>query len=195
MSGKSLQNINETTINSYTFNAFHDFACNGISDALRRCNTKTLRPIIICIGSDLVLGDSLGPLVGTMLKEKNTNAYIYGTLSCPITAKEVECAKTQLKIMHPDSFIVAVDAAVGDTEDIGLIKVTSRGLKPGLGVEKKLGVIGDCSLIGVVAGKSLKNFELFNTTRLNLIYTMAEKIADGINSFVSSFKISSEYSA
>lgn len=86
--------------------------------------------------------------------------------------------------MHPSSTTIAIDAAVGNTDDIGLIRVVNKGLKPGLGVEKNLGVVGDISIIGVVSGKSLKNYNLFNLTRLNLVYKMAEQIADGIEKYI-----------
>lgn len=177
----------ENNTETYSFSAFSDNTDNSVGGALTACNKCVKTPIIVCIGSDLVLGDSLGPLVGTMLTKRNVPAYIYGTLNAPITAKEIICAKTHLKNLHPNTFIVAIDAAVGNTEDIGLIKVTDKGLKPGLGVDKNLGVIGDCSIIGVVAGKSLQNYNLFNLTRLNLIYKMAERIADGVEKFLTDF--------
>lgn len=180
---------------TYSFNSFHENTDKSVCGAIKSCNKNNKKPIIVCIGSDLVLGDSLGPLVGTMLLKKNVCAYVYGTLSAPITAKEILCAKTHLKMMHPDSFIVAIDAAVGNGDDIGLIKVSDKGLKPGLGVDKNLGVIGDCSIIGVVAGKSLQNYNLFNLTRLNLIYKMAEKIADGIENFLTDYAAANQITA
>lgn len=171
----------------YSFNLFNEYAENGISRSLYECVEKNKTPIIVCVGSDLVLGDSLGPLVGTLLKKKGCGAFVYGTLNYPVTAKEVEYAKTYLKQMHPDCAIIAVDAAIGDSEDVGIIRVFDKGLKPGLGVNKDLGVIGDASVVGIVAGKSLKNKNLFNLTRLNLVFRMAEKISDGICSFLSEY--------
>ncbi len=173
---------------SYTFNMFNQYASEGIYQALYKCNPHGRTPILICVGSDMILGDSLGPLVGTMLRRKNITSYIYGTLNYPITAKEVEYAKTYIKQMHPGSIAVAIDAAVGNSEDIGLIRVINRGLKPGLGVDKNLGVIGDISIIGIVAGKSASNYNLFNLTRLNLVFKMAEKIADGIEKYLADIK-------
>ena len=187
----ALNNNTET----YSFNAFYDNADISVGGALTNCNKRNKIPVIVCIGSDLVLGDSLGPLVGTMLIKKKVAAYVYGTLNAPITAKEIVCAKTHLKMLHPESFIIAIDAAVGNTDDIGLIKVSDKGLKPGLGVDKNLGVIGDCSIIGVVAGKSLQNYNLFNLTRLNLIYKMAEKIASGVEKFLTDFAAKNELTA
>ena len=168
----------------YSFSTFNEHAPSGIYQALTECNTQNKKPIFICIGSDLVLGDSLGPLVGTFLKNKNIGAYIYGTLNFPITAKEVEYARTYLKQMHPNSITIAIDAAIGSNDDIGLIRVANKGLKPGLGVDKILGTVGDLSIIGVVAGKSNNNHNLFNLTRLNLVYKMAENIASGIEKYI-----------
>lgn len=171
----------------YTFSAFNKYAENGIAKSISENNPDGRKPIFICVGSDLVLGDSLGPLVGTLLKKKNLGAYVYGTLNMPITAKEVEYAKIYLKQMHPSSVVIAIDAAVGDSDDVGLIRVLGKGLKPGLGVDKNLGSIGDLSIIGIVAAKSLQNYNLFNLTRLNLIYKMAEVISEGICEYMSEF--------
>ena len=169
---------------AFSFSMWSERANDGIVSALLDLNPKNNKPIIVCIGSDLVLGDSLGPLVGTFLRQKNLCGYVYGTLNAPITAREIEYAKTYLKLMHPHSTIIAVDAAIGDSNDIGLIKMNNCGLKPGLGVNKELGVIGDISIIGIVAGKSNKNYELFNLTRLNLVYKMARIISDGIENYL-----------
>lgn len=178
---------------NFSFSTFNAHASDGIFQSLIDCNQKSKKPIFICIGSDLVLGDSLGPLVGTFLRARNVKSYVYGTLNYPITAKEVDYARTYLKQMHPDSIAVAIDAAVGNADDVGLIRVVNKGLKPGLGVDKNLGSVGDVSIIGVVAGKSLQNYNLFNLTRLNLIYKMAEKIADGIEKYLSYFSTNNQF--
>ena len=177
-------------VENYTFSAFNGFTQKGISTTLEKFCGKTNAPIVVCVGSDLVLGDSLGPLVGTMLKKNGVSSYVYGTLNFPITAKEVEYARTCLKQMHPNSVIIAVDAALSNQDDVGLIKVVNKGLKPGVGVNKNLGEIGDVSVIGIVAGKSNKNFELFNLTRLNLVYKMAEVISCGIEDYIKSLTTS-----
>lgn len=169
---------------NYSFSSFNDYAKDGIFQSLIENNPKNKKPIIVCIGSDLVLGDSLGPLIGTFLKNNSVKSYVYGTLNFPITSKEVEYARTYLKQMHPNSVIIAIDAAVGDPNDVGLIRVQNKGIKPGLGVDKNLNEIGDIGIIGVVAAKSIKNYNLFNLTRLNLIYKMAESISSGIAKYI-----------
>ena len=77
------------------------------------------------------------------------------------------------------------DAAVGDAGDIGLIKVSSNGIRPGLGANKKLERIGDVGIMGIVAEKSLFNYSLLNLTRLNLVWSMADIISSALSDFSS----------
>ncbi len=171
----------------YSFNLYNALAPNGVCLSLKRLlPAGSNAPVILCIGSDLSVGDSLGPVTGTKLKEKlaNLNCYVYGTLSKPITAHEVKYMNDFLRETHPGSPIIAVDAAVGLAGDIGLIKVAKRSIKPGSGANKKLAKIGDASIIGIVAERSVFNYSLFSATRLNIIYKMAEIIAEGLSSYV-----------
>ena len=140
------------------------------------------QPVVVCIGSDLAIGDSLGPITGSMLKYKTQGlgVYIYGTLSSPITAKEIKYLRTFLKETHAGSQIIAIDAAVGAEGDIGLLKILDAPLSPGAGANKKLGTLGDISIMGIVAEKSVANYGLFNTTRLNLVYSMSEIISSAL---------------
>ncbi len=143
-------------------------------------------PVIVCVGSDLSVGDALGPVVGTKLKEKlkGLNVYVYGTLSKPITAHEIKYTNQFIRSTHPGSTVIAIDAAVGTAGDIGLIKILKQGLKPGSGANKRLQKVGDVSIMGIVAEKSLFNYSLFSATRLNIVYKMAEIIADGVATFI-----------
>ena len=143
-------------------------------------------PVIVCVGSDLAIGDSLGPIVGSMLRYKTQglDVFLYGTLKAPVTAKEVRYLRSFLRETHRGRKVVAIDAAVGSEGDIGLIKIIDEPLRPGAGANKKLGSIGDVSVLGIVAEKSLMNYGLLNTTRLNLVYSMAEIISDGLSALL-----------
>lgn len=171
----------------YSFNLYNSLAPGGICLALKKvAPLEGAAPVILCIGSDLSVGDSLGPVTGTKLKKTlaGLNCYVYGTLSKPITAHEVKYMNDFLKFTHPGSPVIAVDAAVGLAGDIGLIKIARRGLKPGSGANKRLAKVGDVSIMGIIAEQSMFNYSLFSATRLNIIYKMSEIIAEGITSFV-----------
>ena len=169
----------------YSFNVFNKLAPSGITLALSNLlKENTAAPVILCIGSDLSVGDSLGPLCGTMLSERTgADIFVYGTLKKTVTAKEVRYMSEFLKDTHPKSPVIAVDAAVGAAGDIGLIKVNGNGIRPGAGANKKLGKIGDIGILGIVAEKSIFNYSLLNLTRLNLIWSMADIIAQALSGF------------
>ena len=168
----------------YSFHFYNSLAETGILTALNRLaqNFKSA-PVVLCIGSDLAIGDSLGPIVGTMLKRKGYRGAVYGTLKNPVTAKEVKYVNDFLKKTHPNAPVIAIDAAVGEESDVGLIKVTDGALKPGSGANKRLGKVGDISVMGIVAGRTAFSYSVLNLTRLNMIYGMAEAVSDALYSF------------
>lgn len=171
----------------YAFHFHNTLAETGLYMAL--CNALgplEAPPVVLCVGSDLAVGDSLGPITGTMLRQKRGgfNGFVYGTLKTPVTAKEVKYMDGFLRKTHPGSKIIAVDAAVGDPADIGLLKVVCGPLKPGSGANKRLGRVGDVSVLGIVAQKSAFSYSLLNLTRLNMIYSMAESVSGALSSLV-----------
>lgn len=171
----------------YTFHFYNSLAETGAFMALNNLlGELSAPPVILCIGSDLAIGDSLGPVTGTLIRKKTKGfgAYVYGTLKNPVTAKEVKYVNDFLHKTHPNSKIIAVDAAVGEDSDVGLIKITDGALRPGSGANKRLGKVGDVSVLGIVAKKSAFSYSLLNLTRLNMVYAMSEIIAGALCSFV-----------
>lgn len=172
-------------IMEYAFHFYNSLAETGLYMALDKmlCPLEA-PPVVLCIGSDLAVGDSLGPVAGTMLRERrgDFNGFVYGTLRSPVTAKEVRYMDSFLRKTHPKSKIVAVDAAVGEQEDVGLVKISNAPLRPGSGANKRLGRVGDVSILGIVAPKSAFSYSLLNLTRLNMIYAMASIVSGALSS-------------
>ena len=136
--------------------------------------------IIVCIGTDRCIGDCLGPLVGTMLKDKSFPLPVYGTISEPIHALNLEKRLNEIKATHPKANIIGIDACLGDSECIGEIQGRDYPIHPGKGVGKSLPDVGEASIIGIV--DSSDNNELFTnrTIRLNLIMEMSKVITDSL---------------
>ena len=171
-------------MNKYVFNSLNLSCVSGITESLKKVY-QTNKPVIVCIGSDLAIGDSLGPLIGSILQSKlKGSAYVYGTLNSPVTAKESETVAKTIKYLHPNSKILAIDAGVGRGSDVGLIKISDVGIKPGLGVNKTLPIIGDASIIAIVAEKTDALENILNKTRLSLIYKMSNLIVSGIENYL-----------
>lgn len=179
----------------YTFHFYNSLAETGALMALSGLlGDLSAPPVVLCIGSDLAVGDSLGPITGTLLKKRldGADAFVYGTLKTPVTAKEVKYVNDFLRKTHPKSKIIAVDAAVGEESDVGLVKITDGALRPGSGANKRLGKIGDVSVLGIVARKTAFSYSLLNLTRLNMVYAMSELISEALVSLLSERKHFSE---
>ncbi|GHU99560.1 hypothetical protein FACS1894211_05160 [Clostridia bacterium] len=135
-------------------------------------------PIFVCIGSDRVTGDCLGPLVGHLLVTRhNIGTYVYGTLECPITALNLEESRGFILNAHPGRKVVAVDAALGGSGDVGAIRVRRGAIKPGAAVDKNLPEIGDVGITAVVGSTDFPAREQLVATRLHFVLRLAELIA------------------
>lgn len=73
-------------------------------DLFTSCRKNFDELVILCIGSDRITGDSLGPLVGHSLsKMPLKSTYIYGTLAQPVHALNLNKTISMLKNRHPHS--------------------------------------------------------------------------------------------
>ncbi|MFZ7942360.1 MULTISPECIES: spore protease YyaC [Bacillaceae] len=142
----------------------------------------TSRPIVfICIGTDRSTGDSLGPLVGSLLEEKNIESfYVYGTLDDPIHAVNLVEKLKEIRAKHADPYIIGIDACLGKIKNVGVIQVGNGPVKPGAGVNKDLPAVGDMHITGIVNVSGFMEFFVLQNTRLNLVMKMAKTIAGGI---------------
>lgn len=138
--------------------------------------------VFVCIGTDRSTGDSLGPLVGTLLEEKPIFPfYVYGTLDDPIHAVNLTEKMSEIKERHSNPFIIGIDACLGRLKSVGSIQVADGPVKPGAGVNKNLPEVGDIHITGIVNVSGFMEFFVLQNTRLNLVLKMAKTIANGIH--------------
>lgn len=148
---------------------------------LEQAKGKKNGVLFLCIGTDRSTGDSLGPLIGYKLKEKRLKRVeILGTLERPVHAMNLETYQAILKLNYPDHVVVAVDASVGNIENIGCVTLGKGALKPGLGVSKELRAVGDIFITGIVG--SCGNYDplMLQSIRLSLVMRMADCISRSI---------------
>ncbi|WP_079505967.1 spore protease YyaC [Mesobacillus jeotgali] len=140
------------------------------------------RPIVfVCIGTDRSTGDSLGPLIGTLLEEKEIAPYhVYGTLDDPIHAVNMDAKLAEIKQKHFNPYIIGIDACLGRLKSVGSIQVGNGPVKPGAGVNKELPEVGEMHITGIVNVSGFMEFFVLQNTRLNLVLKMAKTIANGI---------------
>lgn len=139
-------------------------------------NSKT---VIVCIGTDKCIGDALGPITGTILKEKNFSLPVFGTIENPIHALNINSQMNKIACLHPDHNILGVDACLGTSNNIGFIQSRNYPIYPGKGVGKNLPHVGSHSIVGIVDSSEINIFNN-NSIRLNFIINMAESISSSI---------------
>lgn len=148
------------------------------------------KPVIVCIGTPRVQGDSLGPKVGDLLiKRYNVNAYVYGKTSSPITGVNCERYFEHIKTHHSHSLVIAVDACLGKKNDVGTIKYSFDGLRAGSALNKKLGKIGNIGLLGIVAPSGKNNMDSLLRTTSDSIDTLASEIAKKIERLLADLRL------
>lgn len=137
--------------------------------------------VIVCIGTDRATGDSLGPLVGYKLKNLTyEQVTLYGTLDEPVHAKNLEETLSEIVANHNDALVIAIDACLGATQNVGCLSLGEGAIKPGAGVKKELPPVGHIHITGIVNFSSLMNMVILQNTRLSLVMKMADTIASGI---------------
>ena len=134
-------------------------------------------PVVLCIGSDRVTGDCIGPLVGHMLSSRLHDCAVLGTLKEPITALNLADAVLTIKRSYAGRKIIAVDSCVGEIDELVTVRVKKGSLRPGLACGKSLPKVGDVSITATVTTGSSDNLY---SVRLGLVYALAAEIADAL---------------
>ncbi|HWT27724.1 MAG TPA: spore protease YyaC [Mobilitalea sp.] len=154
-----------------------------LSDLMKEHVLSNRTIVFLCIGSDRATGDCLGPIIGYKLSKfmKQQNYYVYGTLEEPVHARNLKGTIEMIYQTHVDAFIIAIDASLGKSNHIGYITLGEGPLKPGAGVDKELPEVGDIFITGIVNFSGLLDHMLLQTTRLNVVMSMADQICLAIN--------------
>ncbi len=133
---------------------------------------------VLCIGTPKVVGDSVGPRVGSLLKAAGLpdRIKIIGCTDEPVHKRNL-CDKLQL--LRDDALVICIDAAIG--EDYPLIKLRTGPMHPGAAVSDELPKLGDVSILCSVA-ETTKDLRLCSEDYVNSI---AEEAATTLTTLLS----------
>lgn len=125
-----------------------DIMADMITEILSTSTQKDI--IFLCVGSRRSTGDSLGPIVGTLLKEKDLAFHIFGTLDAPVHALNLSDTLKKIQNKFASPHIFPIDASLGDASQVGKIHLIKGPLIPGRAANKPLQSIGNHHLRAVV---------------------------------------------
>ncbi|OMC64112.1 spore protease YyaC [Paenibacillus sp. FSL H7-0326] len=128
----------------------------------------------ICIGTDRSTGDALGPLTGSYLVEYGFQ-HVIGTLPEPCDASTL---KQMIRAIPADHAVIAIDACLGSSTDIGQYLCLERPLVPAESVKGDLPAVGHYSIAGIVNVNGPKPYSLLQMTSLHRVMNMARELAE-----------------
>jgi putative sporulation protein YyaC len=133
-----------------------------VSDFKAKIQIKDKKILFLCIGTNKVIGDSFGPLVGSKLSKllkDNKNVEVIGNMEEPIHNKNICNVLKFIENKRKDSFIVVIDSAISKFDIIGNIFITNGGVKLEVGSNKNFIMIGDIGIKACVEVQALNKKE------------------------------------
>lgn len=152
----------------------------ALNEHIAYLNKKYEDLVLLCIGTDKITGDCLGPLVGSKLKQRSFPHPLYGTLEKPLHASNLTEQLPKISTTHPNACVLAIDAAVGSPNHVGLVSLSCQPLFPGKGVSRPLAPVGNISITGIINECSASSEILLPYTSLYLVDRLAEYISAAI---------------
>lgn len=134
--------------------------------------------VLVCIGSDRAIYDSLGPLVGTLLSDIGIEIPVFGSLNSPIHSENIKIRIEEIKEKFPNHKVVAIDGAFGEESDVGFIVVRHGCVKPGAGVDKNILPVGDYSIVPIIGNYEICKYLSELPIRLREIFKVAVVIRE-----------------
>lgn len=151
-------------------------------------NLHSRKIIMLCIGSDRYIGDALGPLVGSYLEE-STSCIVYGSLDHPVHAGNLVEAIRTIHTKYHQPIIIAVDACLGKSYEIGNIEIWEGSLAAGIAVGTQLPCVGHISIIGVVNGSGRIGYLDLQSTPLSIVVKLSKCIGRALGDAVNTIQV------
>ncbi len=92
--------------------------------------------VFLCIGTTKIIGDSIGPKSGRQAQRKRRQCLRLRQYARQVTAISVDDYAKMISPRHKDDIVVVIDPRLAKLKDIGAIKVTRNGIKPGGAFDK-----------------------------------------------------------
>ncbi len=162
-------------MNFYKYNKFLEKLQTGI--CTYESNFSNI--IILCIGTDKIIGDSIGPIIGSKLKKiENEYIRIYGTIGKNLNFLNTKEILEQIYVKYKNPFLITIDAALSKNANLGEIYISKGYIKLGNALEKSIKFYSNIN-IKCVVGKyeninQRDNIKTLKNVTLKEIYNMAE---------------------
>lgn len=154
--------------------------------------------IVLCIGTNKVIGDSIGPMVGEYLnkllesREEKKNIVIYGNMNKTLNLKNLKQILETEITKYENPFIITIDAALGRTELIEQIFVGKGNIQIGSCLGNGICCYSNLYLKGIVGKEGESNKENINAlskVEKSVVYNLAERITHEVYKIIQTINV------
>lgn len=140
--------------------------------------------IFLCVGTSKIIGDSLGPIIGSKLKcLENEFIHIYGTIEQNLNFMNAKMIIEKINSIYENPYIITIDAALSNKGRIGDITIETGYIKIGKALEKSLCFYSNINIkciVGKVFQDKEKNLEELQKVTIDNLLILSNNISNAI---------------
>ena len=176
---QKVEGRNELNNNKYT-----QFT-NKLGKSLEKLNNTFSHIIFLCIGTEKIIGDSVGPIIGSNIKNlENEYIKVYGICGKNLDFSNAKNIIEKVYKKYSNPFIITIDAALSKEKRVGEIHIGKGFMKIGTALEKSITFYSNIN-IKCVVGKynslnQKENINILNNVVKERVYSLAEIVSQGI---------------
>lgn len=150
--------------------------------------------VILCVGTNKIVGDLFGPMVGQKLikKIKRKNVNIYGDSKNTLNFKNAENVLKSVFVEYRKPFIITIDAALGKENMIEKVFVSRGKIKIGNSLGRSICYNSQINIKGVVGKESndiKENLKTLKMVEPKVIENLSNTVVYGIEKIVDEIKL------
>ena len=144
--------------------------------------------IFLCIGTSKIIGDAIGPIIGTKLKSsENKYMHIYGTFENNLNFNNAKNIIEDINRNYKKPCIVSIDAALSNKNKLGDIVIESGYIKLGKALGKCLMFYSHINIkcvVGNYSDNKEKNLNILKNISIEKAFEISNIVSDGIKKFI-----------
>lgn len=149
--------------------------------------------IFLCIGSSRIIGDAIGPIVGSNLKYiENNYIHIYGSIEKNLNFNNAKEIIENINFKYKNPCIITIDSALSNKYDFGNIILEKGFMKIGKALEKNLCIYSNLNIKCVVGKKFFdkkRNLETLQQVPKTEIIKISNIISNEIKNIVENISL------
>ena len=139
---------------------------------------------ILCVGTDKIMGDAIGPIVGSNLKHlENEYLQVFGTRNNTLDFNNAKEILNNIYDNFEKPYIITIDAALSNKRKVGEIVLNKGFIKIGKALNKSICFYSNTN-INCVVGRNIEcginNLEALKNVDEKSIYEMSQIISIGM---------------